>query len=225
MCLEQALGLLSRLSMGSCPCRSKRPADRPVEMQFGPSAGSLASRGGRDALGTAEILIKFLKGQGTDSEERTLEDILKSNDDWMEACHNYVQWIFPTDEASMFNRAAPMMTPHVQKVCREDQEIQANFDLILKRFLSFLGLEMKADAGELQIVRADHFSSRERDCWLSFFGGNHNWLRISRVLHCLGMIGKKAEQQALMKCLEGMRADYPEVMSAMPHWRRRAEVG
>ena len=26
-----------------------------------------------DALGTAEILIKFLKGQGTDSEERTLE--------------------------------------------------------------------------------------------------------------------------------------------------------
>ncbi|CAE7822892.1 OGFR, partial [Symbiodinium microadriaticum] len=138
--------------MGSCPCRSKRPADRPVEMQFGPSAGSLSSPGRPDALGTAEILIKFLKGQGTDSEERTLEDILKSNDDWMEACHNYVQWIFPTDEASMFNRAAPMMTPHVQKVCREDREIQANFDLILKRFLSFLGLEMKGDGGELRIV-------------------------------------------------------------------------
>ena len=29
------------------------------------------------------------------------------------------------------------------------------------------------------------------DCWSSFMGMNHNWLRISRVLHCLGMIGKK----------------------------------
>ena len=27
------------------------------------------------------------------------------------AVHNYVQWIFPTDEASMFNHMAPLMTP------------------------------------------------------------------------------------------------------------------
>ena len=35
------------------------------------------------------------------------------------------------------------------------------------------------------------------DCWSSFMGMNHNWLRISRVLHCLGMVGKKDRDTVL----------------------------
>eukprot|EP00434_Breviolum_minutum_P024174 symbB.v1.2.021340.t1/scaffold1836.1/size99329/11 len=179
-----------------------------------PSPSSLK---GRD-----QVLYSFLRGEKPDDcEGRMLDDILRWDDRTMEAVHDYVQWIFPTDEASMFNSAAPLLSPELQAICRHDEKIQDNFDRILERFLSFLGLQMEGK----KITKAKHFDSRRVDCWSSFMGMNHNWLRISRVLHCLGMIGKKEEQQALMKFLESMPREVPEVARSMPHWRQRAAAG
>ena len=42
--------------------------------------------------------------------------------------HDYVQWIFPTDEASMFNSSAPLLSQELAAICRGDEKIQANFD-------------------------------------------------------------------------------------------------
>ncbi|CAJ1382525.1 unnamed protein product [Effrenium voratum] len=180
-----------------------------------------------DCTCAAGMLRGFLRGEGPDSENRMLMDILRWGDMDMERVHNYVQWIFPTDEASMFNMDAPLMTPAVQEICRNDPVIQQNFDHILARFLSFLGLQMAENDGKFKVSRAKHFDTRVPDCWSSMFGmgRNHNWLRISRVLHCLGMIGKKAEQQALMQFLETMVSDFPDIRSAVPHWRGRAQEG
>ena len=47
---------------------------------------------------------------------------------WAQAVHDYVQWIFPTDEASMFNSQAPLLSPGLQAICRKDEQIQKNFE-------------------------------------------------------------------------------------------------
>ena len=53
------------------------------------------------------------------------------------AVHDYVQWIFPTDEASMFNSAAPLLSPELQAICRHDEKIQDNFDTWFRRSVRY----------------------------------------------------------------------------------------
>lgn len=53
------------------------------------------------------------------------------------AVHDYVQWIFPTDEASMFNSAAPLLSPELQAICRHDEKIQDNFATWFRRSVRY----------------------------------------------------------------------------------------
>uniref|UniRef100_A0A7S2JQI4 Opioid growth factor receptor (OGFr) conserved domain-containing protein n=1 Tax=Zooxanthella nutricula TaxID=1333877 RepID=A0A7S2JQI4_9DINO len=94
----------------------------------------------------------------------------------------------------------------------------------MARFCWFLGLELRrSELGRARVVIASHFRERVPDCWSSMFGSNHNWLRISRVLHCLGLCGLRDEQQALLQCLEELyQSGRARCASAMPHWRGRA---
>eukprot|EP00411_Alexandrium_monilatum_P010857 CAMPEP_0175328390 /NCGR_PEP_ID=MMETSP0093-20121207/75526_1 /TAXON_ID=311494 /ORGANISM="Alexandrium monilatum, Strain CCMP3105" /LENGTH=154 /DNA_ID=CAMNT_0016625429 /DNA_START=1 /DNA_END=462 /DNA_ORIENTATION=+ len=119
----------------------------------------------------------------------------------MEYVHDFIQWIFPTDEASKFNRHAPLLTADVVDVFLRDPEIRANLRRSFRRFLAFLGLEIRATAQPMTVDKAKNFNRRVPTCWQAFgFMGNHNWLRISRVLHCLGMVQMEEEQQAFNCC-------------------------
>lgn len=43
-------------------------------------------------------------------EFKTLTEILYETDEFLEVCHNHIQWLFPTNKPSMFNKDAPMLT-------------------------------------------------------------------------------------------------------------------
>merc|ERR1740129_795886 len=138
----------------------------------------------------------------------------------MEMVHDYIQWLFPTDEASRFNPNAPLLTRNVVKAFGEDAQMQRNFLRGLERFYAFLGLEQHGgDAGQpLRVGQAANFQSRTRTCWTGMGRmGNHNWLRISRVLHCLGMLGLKEQQAAFYQCLEGLYNAGLPVDSSIDH--------
>lgn len=154
-------------------------------------------------------------------------------DEELEYVHDWVQWVFPTDEQSAFNGSAPLLTSELSLQCMKDQEIVENMKKSLKRFLEFLGLELQA--GPPVAVRKrerEEFKSRVRTCWTSMVGfGNHNWLRISRVLHCLGMVGLLEYQQAFMTFLEELchDQDFHEMdrfalQRSLPHWQGRAKT-
>lgn len=74
--------------------------------------------------------------------------MLKS--DW-KACHDYVQWIFPTDEASMFNSAAPLLSPELAAICRRDPKIQENMDSFLSEAMHFFRA-VQSDGETLMLV-------------------------------------------------------------------------
>lgn len=213
--------------------------------------------------GAGTDLLGFLRGTGTDLNSRSLEEILAWDDDRMEKVHDYIQWIFPTNEASRRHLGAPMLSPQMQRKARGDAQILDLLRQSFLRFCGFLGLELAggpaavaagaptaADdaavappgaedgaAAELAaapaavavpaamglvVRKAANFESRIEVCWHTKVVGNHNWLRVSRVLHCLRLFGLDEEAAAFLQCLEGLYSEGFPVAPAIKHWRKRA---
>ncbi len=139
-------------------------------------------------------LVDFYRGEGTDAEGRALAEIWAFSDGQMEAIHDFIQWLFPLREASRFNPDAPLLTDTDVAAFRADPTLRANLLRSLDAFLGFLGLARDG----IGIVEGPDFEAR-RDVWAS---PNHNWLRITRVLHCLRILGLDDEARDLFAFLE-----------------------
>ncbi|CAK0878450.1 unnamed protein product [Prorocentrum cordatum] len=142
----------------------------------------------------------------------------------MEVVHDYVQWMFPTDEMSEFNANSPILAPEIQMEFKSDPVLRRELALNFERFCQFLGLEVQRTGTDILVTIGPNFEERKRDCWqpMGFFG-NHNWLRVSRVLHCLGLCSMPQEQKAFMACLEEIFAKgLSTCAQSIPHWRKRA---
>jgi len=177
--------------------------------------------------GFKDELCAFFRGTGMDIECRYLEQILKWDDTLMEVCHDYIQWLLPTDEASKFNSDAPILDPECQRIFRDDAVIQRNLRRGAQRFMTFLGLAANLDSQNNEpprIVKAQNFQKRMLMCWKG--PENHNWKRISRALRCFGLVGMEDVQQALLTCLEEIIVEYPGMVDdkTVGHWLDEACV-
>jgi hypothetical protein len=152
-------------------------------------------------------LIDFYRGTGTDSEGRRLDAILAWDDDRLEEVHDFIQWLFPLPELSRFNPDAPLLSAEDIATFRQDPELRAKLRRSFERILSFLGL---AETAGGEVVEGPNFVSRADDVWAYT---NHNWLRITRILRSLYLLGLEAEARGLYRRL----ADF--------HTRRRFAIG
>jgi Opioid growth factor receptor (OGFr) conserved region len=152
-------------------------------------------------------LIDFYRGEGTDSEGRRLDEILAWRDGRLEAVHDFIQWLFPLPEPSRFNPDAPLLTAEDIAAFKRNPELRANLRRSFERILTFLGLAETVDGA---VVEGPDFARRTPDVWDY---PNHNWLRITRILRSLHLLGLEAEAQALYRRL----AEF--------HTRRRFPIG
>jgi hypothetical protein len=79
-----------------------------------------------------------------------------------------------------------------------DESLRANMRKSFERILSFLGLAQSQDG---KVVEGPNFAERARDVWAY---PNHNWLRITRILRSLKLLGLEKESRALLE----RRADF-----------------
>ena len=145
-------------------------------------------------------LIEFYRGTGTDSEGRRLDAILAWGDGRLEAVHDFIQWLFPLPEPSRFNPDAPLLTAEDIAAFRQGSALRANLRRSFERILSFLGLAEQPDG---EVIEGPNFASRMSDVWEY---PNHNWLRITRILRSLSLLGLEAEARALYRRLEDFHA-------------------
>jgi hypothetical protein len=162
-------------------------------------------------------LIEFYQGNDTDHQGRSLTQIRQFNDDEMESIHDFIQWMFPLQEPSRFNPDAPLLTTADIAEFRSSPQLRAELLRSLDRFLTFLGLERHSD----EITPGTRYSVRSQ----ILNTPNHNWLRITRVLHCLRLLGLESEGRRLFECLEGLQTEgkaqvAPETMT---YWREAME--
>lgn len=120
--------------------------------------------------------LNFLSGQGTDGNGRVIEDYFKFSPERWEACHDHIQWAFPSDIPSQFNPNAPRIVPvdldyelaHLSAVTIA--QITMNSRLLTNQYYKSVGF--------------DTFLHREIDTTHNniFTPDNHNFRRLTRIM-------------------------------------------
>ncbi|HTU88525.1 MAG TPA: opioid growth factor receptor-related protein [Gemmataceae bacterium] len=141
-------------------------------------------------------LVNFYRGEATDSAGRSLHDIWSWNDEDWEEVHDFIQWLFPLPEPSRFNADAPLLAPKDIAAFRSDELLRANLRKSFARALTFLGLSLAEDGA---VVEGANFAARIGEVWAA---PNHNWLRITRILRSLRIVGLTTESANLYRRLE-----------------------
>jgi hypothetical protein len=146
----------------------------------------------------SDPIVEFYRG-GRDSEERTLAGILAWDDARLEAVHDYIQWVFPTRRPSGVNAEAPLVTRQTAEAFASDPALRDCLRCALDRLLAFYGLRRRdlSDGGRIEIDGA-RFQTRA-PVWLH--PGNHNHLRLTRIMQSLSELGLPYEATALQRCL------------------------
>jgi len=164
-------------------------------------------------------LLEFYRGHGRDHRGRLLSHILGFGHNELEFHHDYIQWLFPLPEPSSANASAPILTlDDIAAFTSEPalgKALLNSFDLML----DFYGLERDGHGGDWKVRRASNFDERTRQ-WL--MSGNHNFLRISRMLRSLSLLGLGSYARAFLECLETIYVENPTAVgtTTIGYWRR-----
>ena len=119
-----------------------------------------------------------------DYKGRTLLDIILMDDAGMERKHDYIQVLFPTTQRSRAVPNAPVLSLEmVNDILRNKphvlMRIQEGLYLSFSRMLRFYGLAIEGGSTPMPFVMETSHVSRWRT------PGDHNALRISRIITCL----------------------------------------
>jgi len=122
----------------------------------------------------------------------TIDNIHKKwfgNYEKLEKHHGYIQWLFPIRETGGNKHVHPLQLHEALKI-KNDPETAKRVLLSYKMMLNFFGIRFKNGCdttGELE--RATNWKSRYHELNVKW---NHNFLRITRILKCLGEVGYEA---------------------------------
>ena len=110
-------------------------------------------------------LLNFLRGIDVDPRGRSIADIIKQDDAFLEREHSYIQWLFPLREYSHNIHDAPVIDDAEIAVAKSDERVVKNMQRSVKRMTQFY-------------TNTDH--------WLQH--NDHNHLRITRILKSTAML-------------------------------------
>ncbi|XP_033638284.1 uncharacterized protein LOC117298991 isoform X2 [Asterias rubens] len=102
----------------------------------------------------------------------------------LETCHDFIQWLFPIRELSMYNHRAQELQLHEAKSIMENPAASQRVLKSYHMMLDFWGMSLEDEKTGV-IVRGDNWEERFRNLNRS----SHNYLRITRMLKSLGELG------------------------------------
>src|SRR5947209_15931 len=141
-------------------------------------------------------LMRFFAG-GVDDEGRTFDEIMGWDDARLEMVHDYIQWIFPLPERSGANPSAPVLDAGTIAAIRGSAAMKDRLREAFLRMLAFYGFALEGD----RVVEGPRFAAASRN-WLQ--AGNHNHLRLTRMLRSLRVLGLEREAAVLWDALGGL---------------------
>lgn len=150
-------------------------------------------------------LLDFYEGRGADHRGRTLADVRRFPVEWLEHEHDFIQWLFPLRTPSPVNPEAPTLSEHDIAQFRSNDGLKSRLRQSFELMLDFYGLVTKQHEGLITVQRADTFA-RRAEHWLT--PGNHNFLRITRILKSLTILGQEDLARAYLECLRVIFGDY-----------------
>ena len=166
-------------------------------------------------------LIAFYRGDGRDHRGRLLSHIHQYSNESLERHHDYIQWLFPLQEPSAANPEAPLLTSADIAAFAVDESLRKALIRSFRLMLQCYSLELVEDGDTITVRQGDFFDEYSR-IWLT--PGNHNFLRITRILRSLSLLGLQQHAVAFLKCLEDIYAEEQKTIgeTTMSYWRRAA---
>lgn len=159
-------------------------------------------------------VIEFQAGRGRDSEGRLIEDIRGRPETWLEARHDFIQWLFPLPERSAANPDAPLLTQADALAIAADEGLKASLLASTDTMGRLYGIVRNGS----RFARGAAFPGPYRD-WLGPI--DHNHLRLTRILRCLSLCGLDETASGLRRLLEDIAAK--EALGAwglcLKYWR------
>jgi len=155
--------------------------------------------------------VDYYLGTSPDAEGRRIEEIWDWDDRRLEHVHNYIQWLFPLRTRSAFNARAPVLNEAEIKRFRESDQLRRRLSRSLDTMLRFYGLQLRrTPEGDPVVEKHPAFASR-RVAWLN--RGNHNHLRLTRILTSTATLGLQREALAFQRCLVDLAREHPEAVT------------
>ena len=150
-----------------------------------------------------------------------LAEIIKQDDDWLEATHDYIQWLFPTKEFSRVTPDSPVLDKATITAFHTDEILRGHLKAAFIRILRFYGLRLTVNG----LVKGSSWETRKAN-W--FTENTHNSLRITRILKCLSALGMNTEAlafQAGLRTLCEIESDCGIDEVALRFWREAVQAG
>jgi len=165
-------------------------------------------------------LTEFYRQKKLDITGRNFSDMIDFNDAELEETHDYIQWLFPLPEVSQFNQDAPVLSQQDIEEFKTDPVLKQNLDRSYKTMISFYGFE--EDEKTKRVSRSPDFK-KSAENWLT--PANHNFLRISRILRCLSLVGAEDKSKQFFDALKSVYAENPSVIGekTFSFWKAGAE--
>lgn len=163
-------------------------------------------------------ILDFFHGRARDHRGRSLDDLQDQGEDALERTHDYIQWLFPLPERSRFNPDAPTLTTDDIATFRGDDSLRMELNTSFRTMMRFYGLHgISSEHGSL--VRESPAFMRRGGVWLT--PNNHNYLRLTRILRSMTLLGCTAEADALLTCLERLYRTHHAVIGeeTLRFWR------
>ena len=127
--------------------------------------------------------VKFYSNEKKNENGVSIGMILQYDDVLREEVHNFIQWLFPIDSRSAYEPKAPIVNFLIKYAFRNNTLLR---DTQIKAFIFMLdhyGLQYVGD----EIEKGQLFESRKK----RLRSGNHNLLRITRILRSLYLLDQK----------------------------------
>jgi hypothetical protein len=131
-----------------------------------------------------ESLVNFYTANGRDHQGRTFGDIMSFTDTKFESTHDFIQWIFPTDTISAYNKHAPLLDKETKEFLYGNSVFRERFQVAIQRFLNFLNLNFHVDHGQIFVSPIDGDIRH----WMQ--NDNHNLLRMTRFMESCKLLGR-----------------------------------
>ena len=149
-------------------------------------------------------LIDFLKGSCPDDCGRTIKEIMRWPDGQLEKCHDYIQWVFPNRHQSHFNPGAPILDDDTISQLLECPAAIRNIQCLLMRLYSFYSFQIVTfKDGTYQLELSPDST---KPWWIT--PGNHNYLRLTRILMTLNEMELQEDLFALSDMLDVLARKY-----------------
>ena len=163
-------------------------------------------------------IVQFYRDNAVDDRGRTLDAILAWDDNRLEAVHDYIQWLFPLDEPSRFNPSAPLLTSGDRAAFRQPA-LAANLRRTLERMLAFYGFALQPTTPP-RVTRSDQWRDRSA-VWLH--AGNHNLLRLTRMIRSLALLGQPDLARALYDALRRESEGHVSAVT-LEYWKEATDA-